>query len=891
MGIMVREQEISRSLALVEADGAAPLVVVGPRGSGLSTVLNEVAERSALPATVLGVSRAESGWPLSGLSAVLAAIDAAQGSSLSLHPTLLNPDVADFARAQALTAEVRKAVTRPMLLVINDADEVDEVSRRALGFLLRRLGGSRLRVVVGVAPLPAGDALEGLPTLQLQPVPVPELAALGRSVHGTAADRAVLDYIARISSGRPLVFLSFLEELPAEVRGGVGPIPVPLKSGPVLTDVVGGTLRDLGEQGEAVLRALGTSFYLPAPVAAALPEVTVEGIQELEGRGIITRSGEDYEVTDPAAVLVAYWSTPTDRRVRAHEALHRAADGIDEGLHAWHASHLSPAPAQATPLLTVGIEQIARGDLTLGIRLVERALSLAPIEQLACEVESLVRELLLAAEVDHARRYLSMLLAVGEGVGPSPATAGMRVVLDAIQRQRSEPCVVREAVAAFADTDPEGCRALLLAAAGVRLYRFELGPAEQLIAEARELGGADDPMVAHAEAMAGLYRAALAGEELPSLPVRRTHVEREGGHVARTLNTVFVARALGAADRYDTASPLLENVIETASSVPRLVLILALDSLSAIEMRAGRVGRARHAAEQLGTSESLCGPFPLNQLLQLAELAIFDGDHPAAHRHLRELVRRAGPGSSLRVRTRAVLHQGRLALAEGDAVAAVRFLRRGAHLGAHYRNPSLHRYHDLLVEALHAAGRHGEAREALEELAALAEEFPSRWASRALARSRAVLREDPGVLAHYADLLATWPPGQDEMLRVRTLLAHASALAAHGQGHRAIQERRAAGELLLAAGARRPIESVTGTVGPERTSPGIEDLDEKERPVVERVLRGYTNQAIARELFLSVRTVEMRLTGVYRRFEVSSRAELIALLRGGTTSAGGEDVR
>lgn len=888
---MARAGEIARVLELVEEDAAAPLAVVGSRGAGLSTFLAEVAAQSALPATVLGVSRAEADWPLSGLSAVLAAIDAAQGSELAMDRTLLDPELEDFPRAQALAERVREAVTHPMLLVIDDADDYDEDSRKALGFLLRRLAGSPLRVLLGVRPLPPGDAFEGLQMMHLAPVPVPDLIALGRAVHGIEADPAVLDFLARISGGSPLAFLSYVDELAPAVRHGLEPLPVPLNPGPMLTGVVTEILRDLGPQAEKALRALGASFYLPVAVAAALPEVTVEGIQELEGRWIITRTGEAYEVADPAAALVVYWSTPTEQRVRVHEALRRASEGVDEGLHAWHASHLAPSPAQAAPMLAAGRELIARGDRTLGIRMVERSLSLAPRAQLARELEALVREFVLAAEVDHARRYLRMLLGVGEGHGPSPVTAALRILLDGLQSQRTDGSVLAEALAAFSDTDPQGCRTLLLIVTAVRLYRFEIAPAERMVVLARELGG-DDPQVEGAESMVALVRAALERKELPDLRELRTIADGSVGLLERAVGNVILARALAAADRYDEAVRLLDHVLETASAVPPLVLSLALDSLYTVELRAGRVGRARRAAERAGTSESLCGPFPLNQLLRLAELAIFDGDRTTARGHLHALFQRTGPGTSTLTRTRATLQQGRLALAEGDAASAIRFLRRGAQLGGVHRNPSLHRYHDVLIEALHLEGRAEEAQEVLEELAGLAEEFPSRWATRALARSRALLREDSGVLADYAELLDSWPTSQDEILRMRTMLAHAEALSRHGQAHRALEERRAAGEHLAGMGRRRTLVPTTEPPAAEDPAPRFEDLDDKERPVVERVLRGATNQAIARELFLSVRTVEMRLTGVYRRFDVSSRGELIALLRpegeqGGRGVAGG----
>jgi DNA-binding CsgD family transcriptional regulator/tetratricopeptide (TPR) repeat protein len=835
-----------------------------------------------------------------------------QGSALAADEELLGGSLDGFELARALTSRVQEAVTRPMLLVIDDADDLDDASRRALGYLVRRLPGSPLRLLLGVLPLPPADAFEGIAVLALAPIPVPELIALGTSVHGHRADPAVLDVIARTSGGSPLAFLSVLEALPDPARHGRAPLPVPLDPGPRLTEIVEETLGDLAEPAVRAVRALGASFLLPVAAAEQLTGTTIQGFQELEARRIVARRGEVYEVVDPAAALVLYWATPTEERVRGHEELRRACQGLDAGLEAWHASHLAPSPAQAEPLLARGRELLGDDERMLGIRMIERSLSLASLEQLAPALEEIIGDLLLAAELDHARRYLQMVLAVGEGRGPSPRTATFRLLLDGLQDQTTDPAVVREALAAFGDSDPQGCLEVLLAATALRLYRFEVIPAERLLARIRDLGGAEDPSARGAATLTALMRDALEGREvvLPADLVEQA--EAAAGVVGRSFTRVLAARALGVADRYDEAIRLLARVVGTATAAPRLAHALALDSLYTIEMRAGRVGRAREAAERAGTGPSLCGPLPLNQLLRMADLALADGDRVAARGHLRELVRRLGPGSSTLLRTRATLQQGRTALAEGDPATAIRFLRRGAQLAAMHRNPTLHRYHDVLIEALQAVGRTEEAHELLEELAALAEQHPSRWATRALARSRALLGEGRESLARYAETLAAWPPGQDEMLRMRTQIAYAEALTVTGRSGQGLEMRRSAAELLAEAGARRVATAeglpaggtreaagsaasagtvpsadtapsagsgAAGTRGDEEAPSGLAILDERERPVVELLLRGRTNQAIAKELFLSVRTVEMRLTGVYRKFGVPSRYALMSLLR------------
>ena len=60
----------------------------------------------------------------------------------------------------------------------------------------------------------------------------------------------------------------------------------------------------------------------------------------------------------------------------------------------------------------------------------------------------------------------------------------------------------------------------------------------------------------------------------------------------------------------------------------------------------------------------------------------------------------------------------------------------------------------------------------------------------------------------------------------------------------------------------------------------LEQLNQDERDVAMRVVQGLRNREIAQELFVSVRTVELRLTHIYRSLGVHTRAQLVAALTG-----------
>ena len=58
-------------------------------------------------------------------------------------------------------------------------------------------------------------------------------------------------------------------------------------------------------------------------------------------------------------------------------------------------------------------------------------------------------------------------------------------------------------------------------------------------------------------------------------------------------------------------------------------------------------------------------------------------------------------------------------------------------------------------------------------------------------------------------------------------------------------------------------------------APALEPLSDRERDVLHLLALGYTNQEIAKQLFISVRTAETHRAHVMQKLRLASRAELV----------------
>lgn len=206
------------------------------------------------------------------------------------------------------------------------------------------------------------------------------------------------------------------------------------------------------------------------------------------------------------------------------------------------------------------------------------------------------------------------------------------------------------------------------------------------------------------------------------------------------------------------------------------------------------------------------------------------------------------------------------------------------------RNPALIAWRSPAALALLQLGENEEAaRLATEEL-----EFARVWgAPRTLSAALRVVGLVAGGergLAHLEEAveLSANSPAKLEHAKARTELG--AALRRAGRRVQAREHLRHALELASGCGAvplTERAESELRATGarPRRVAlSGVASLTPSERRVAELAARGSTNRAIAQELFVTQRTIEVHLTSVFRKLAISSRAQLSEALRDQTAT-------
>ena len=898
-------EAVERCLAGARAGQGRALLFVGEAGLGKTAVLDH-AVRGATADMDVGLARGE---PMEGALAFGLATQALRALPRSRAVGLGAPSGVKVAEPAApyhrLLRWLEARTDRPLLLALDDLHWSDTDSLQLFAFAMRRLARLPVAVVGTLRPWPTGadavvrDLVAGghADLLRLDPLSEPSSRALLADRSGETINDADAQRSWALCQGNPLL----VEQLALALAQGDGvPASSALQEQLLLARFAG-----LDEAGLLCARAasvLGATFR---------PEIAAE-LAGLQGREIdsaldgLCRSGVVVECGDAALrfahplfaqALYDDLPAPVRRRHHARAFSTLAARGLDgeASEHAIRAELVGDEHAVSV------LERAGRAALAAGA-----------VVTAAHDFQAAVR-----FSGDHAAPLLLLALAEAlTGSGRMQEAAGVcRRLLDGdelawpdrletlrmLGRAHYLTGAAGHGDAAFAEAaelavshDPaRAIRPLLDRTLSAWLAG---GPALALpySQRARELARDADPALREAADASWGHVALEAGDPeglAATAPLARYLDEGVGTQVLDAAELVWpwasiymFAQNAVHAERYDDAEralTLARTVVERAGAANALATVAIY--IANLAIRRGRLEEALAEAVRATEFADLTpGVMPYAELVRadaLAWMGRFDESRRCCD------VAETHASEQWFVRLWLAHVRGMLALWQGDAAASDLLLsaERITH-AAGIREPCHMHWAGHAITAHLAAGRPDDAVRVIAWLEDCARPLPCRWPAIVATLGRAQLAAHAGdaVAAEpqFAAALAMHADIELPLHRLEALLAYGGFLRRAGRSVQArprllealrLAEASGAGwlmqtaalELRLAGGKRR------------RGNEARDGLTAAQRRVAELAAAGHSNAEIARQLYLSVNTVQTHLKHIYSKLGINSRRELM----------------
>ena len=857
------------------------------------------------------------------LASVLPSLKAPDDRGAGLHD--------ERYRAHRAISELleRLSSQKPVVLILDDLHWADSASVELLGALLRRPPDAPVLIAMADRPRQVSERLAvALQRAQrsgaLERV---ELAALTRSEAGELLERlgdAPAGELYAESGGNPF-YLEQLARSAARPRRDPAVMPSGLAASYEVPRTVAAALaEELGLLSPRARRLLegaavaGDPFdpELAAAAAAAEASTAVDDLDELLQLDLIrpTDVPRRFRFRHPLVRRAVYEGSPAAWRLSAHELASRALEERGASVAA-RVHHVEQAgrlgDREAIALLREAGEGAAQRAPGSAARWFGGALRLLPDNAPPEErVDLLVAQAAALAAIGHFRESRAALIEASELVPPGSAlevqltTACANVEHLAGQHEGAHSRLMQSLQRLPDDTSPEAV-ALMLELAVDGFYRVRAEPmlawAARGVERARPLG--DLPLTAAAIAQLSLAYA-WAGRIADAAEQRA-----EAAELIDALSDDDLARRLDAAanlantelslDLYAESRAHAERALALARATgqgarfPSLHIVLA--SIATVEARfadaaeilAGAVESARLAGDAQGLAWML-----LNRGL-LATTGKGDVEMGlAAAEECRELTRNMDRSYitdwSQVVLARALLQAGDARHAfdvmAGPAADDFALIPCGWRIGCF----------ELLTRCSLALDRAPEAQAAASAAALHAAQLGLPFATAMAERAAAEVALQLGDCERAAES-ALVSAERMERLRapVEVALSRAlagSAFALAGERERAMEELSWAAATCEEHGAAlhfQEVERELRRLGHRRHRPGqargteasgIGSLSTRELEVARLVVDRRTNPAIAAELFLSLKTVETHMRNIFRKLDVTSRADVARVL-------------
>ncbi|WP_448639327.1 AAA family ATPase [Geodermatophilus sp. URMC 63] len=893
---------LSSFLRRMSAGGAA-LVLTGEPGVGKSALLEAVArEAAASGTTVLRAAGVEfeAGMDFAGLHQLLLPllgdVPALPGPHRDVLAVALGlstgpPPPALLVSAATLGLLRHTATGCPVLVQVDDLPWLDTASAAALGFVARRLQGSRIGVV-GAAPTGSRCLLlqAGLPELEVPPLDEPSAAELLDRGFPTSTG-LLRQRVMAAAAGNPRALLELPAVVTAEQRAGAVALPrrLPLSTALRRDQAerlarLPATTRDL-----LLLVALDVTGDLGTLRAAAGDDDWLDGLGPAERDRLVlvdvARNHVSFRHPLIGAAVVELATSSEGRR--AHRALAAALVDHPERC-AWHLgqSAVGPDTAAADLLETSSHRARAKGDAPRSVRSLLQAAHLTPAGP--DRARRLAEAAFVGADTTGYLRTVPPLLSEASAADPSAggslrvATAAAHHLLHADGDVDTASLVLLRALHHPGSDRPDArtledalhCLLLACHVAG----REELwGEFERALD--RVGAGASDVLAVSATVFADPARATPEALDRLDELVSAVQGGSDPAHVVR------VATAARWSDRLAGCRQALRRVV--ADGRAGGAVASALQALVLLAHDAQREGRwdeaARTAQEATAWSERLGYRLLAVSAVHCEGLvAAARGDEATA------------AACADRLEAWSASRGTRLLGQYADHVRGLQALGRGEFEEAYWHLAAVNAPGDLrphapvalevAMDVVEAAVRTGRRSEAERHVAAVQRStvFRSRpWPAVVASASAAVVASGEEATGLFEAALATPGAHRHPFEEARTRLAYGEHLrrsrattAARLQLTSAAEAFRRLGATPWAARAATELAATGWTAGPAPAGDRRWALTSQEYQIAMLAASGLSNKQIGSRMFLSPRTVGAHLYRVFPKLGISSRAAL-----------------
>jgi DNA-binding CsgD family transcriptional regulator len=832
------------------------------------------------------------------------------------------------------------AEERPLLLCVDDTDRLDGPSLDSLAFAARRLAGTPVAAVFtahGGHDKPTGARL---PSSVDEPTPDALIPGITEHIVEPLPERAIHDIItdhapvtvgsavrtALVGSahGNPAAVLGFLRCLTDAQLLGDDPLPESLRlDGRLRADLLTPYL-ELAEPTRHLLLLAALAREPRAHVilaaraggreaqdgqegggtggdaapgaggdAAGAHPPTIADLESAEERGLVRVDGDAIVFTDPLLREAIAQGSPAARLRAAHRELAAVMDAGHAPVD--FALHTSSGTGSPDAVLADAVADAARhakrleGSFAASLTY-ERAAGLTPeSDERACRLASAAYESYVAGRSDRAARLLGR-------ARPLAVSDRRRATVDLIDAQlymRGGNAIdaADRLLAAGRELVPHdrglALRALVRAADSASLAgdAVRFGRITDL---ALPLVGADD---SPATRLIGAYLEGCAvsfrGDYVRSTPLLRS-VNALAAEIDRPSELIWAGvTGLRLGD-----APYVRSVTSRAVEVARVRvetanIPAALGFLVFSEFWSGRFPSAAGTALTGLRVARECGQsvWATQHLASLAMIAAIQGDVETCRIRAKAVAAQAGENSLGLASALAAWAQAVLELSRGNAADAFFRLRALAHAGPGHGHPTMR-----LLTAPHfveAATRMGETDWAHTSLAGYrrwAEAVDSPGVLALAARCSGLLACADEAADHFENALALHRAcGDDDVEHARTQLLFGAFLRrarlpgrAREHLYNALESFERFGARLWVRQTRAELRAIgTAERGPDPSA--TSELTAQQQQIARLVAEGATNREVAAHMFISPRTVEHHLRGIFRKLNIRSRVDLARL--------------